>query len=106
MVFAEQPAAKTLSSTSTPAMPAITAEVEYGARLANGSHFFYRVGELPEGQERTNVKLEPAEIVIQDMRHSSEPLTWQQQGFQLESLAGPPELEWTDKHQVCLWLFA
>ena len=101
MVFAaDTRAANTV--TAGPATYSVKADVNYGARLTADSCFFEHVGELPEGQERTNVKLEPAEIMVQHMRHSSVPQNWQHHGFQLEFLASAPQLDWTDNDQVRL----
>lgn len=57
------------------------------------------VNKIPDGQRDTNFEAEPFTMSVTDMR-SVKPFTLTQNGFQLERLPSPAEVQWDEEEQV------
>ena len=80
----------------------VQAPLEFGKRLSNGEEFyFYQTAELPENvQKRCNVNLEASLVTFSDLRKVPEPFTLLRNGFTLEKMQPPADMQWNDVTQV------
>lgn len=80
-----------------------TASIHYTVPTANGEDLFNRIG--AEGSSasndiRTNVRREPYQVQVRDLRSAQQDFNLRDNGFQLERLDVPANIDWTDASQV------
>ena len=80
----------------------VAAQLAYGARSSSGQGLFNYIDAVPEGEQRTNIATGTHDLLIRGLRASSEPLTLRQNGFQLEAVDVPDDVDWLDETQASL----
>ena len=57
--------------------------------------------ELPEGIDRaSNLEYELHDVTVTDIRSASQPFTLQENGFKLERLEVPKDIDWRNEQEV------
>ena len=82
-----------------PEQASIEAQITYGKAPPAGEDSFKYVYKIPDGQRVTNFEAEQFPTSVTDMR-SVKPFTLTQNGFQLERLPCPAEVQWDEEEQV------
>ena len=82
-----------------PEQASIEAQITYGKAPPAGEDSFKYVYKIPDGQRVTNFEAEQFPMSVTDMR-SVKPFTLTQNGFQLERLPSPAEVQWDEEEQV------
>ena len=78
----------------------VAARLTYARGPSDSTEMFYRVRQLKEGEERSNIEDFNLETRIQDMRTIEQPFTLDENGFQLERLAVPDDIDWSSDDEV------
>lgn len=75
--------------------------VSYVVPPSNGEEVFYRV--VPsEGETRSNFVGEDIDVFVNDIRQARETFELHRNGFVMQDLIVPEDLDWNDQEQVCL----
>ena len=97
-VVANNPQQASVTSSS------VISRVDYAKPAPDGQELFWSVYEKPEELDRaTNLDCVQTEVCITDMRTKEREegrFTLQRNGFQLEKLQVPPDIDWTDDADV------
>lgn len=66
-----------------------------------GGELYSYAYELPEGVDRaSNLEYELHDVTVTDIRSTSQPFTLQENGFQLERLEVPKDIDWNNEEEV------
>lgn len=90
---------------TTSAASLVRAPLQYVKPAQAGEELFVYKYELPEGVDRpTNLEINEVEIDINDLRRSDQPFNIVQNGFQLERLKVPDDIDWDDDADVTFYM--
>ena len=83
----------------------VHATVSYVIPPADGVELYnWDLEELPEGQQRSNIETRPQAIFVHDLRQADAVFSVDRQGFQLEHLKVPIDIDWSREEEVGLRL--
>ena len=81
---------------------AVLTRVLYGEPPPEGQGLFTLMRQPQAGEQRSNLELDPHWVQVQDLRSSPTAFGLNTTGFQLERLAVPERITWSDRDEVSL----
>ena len=79
---------------------AVVAPVTYVTQPPPGQEYFASKRPVKNGEKTSNLDLQTQEVLVHDLRTLDRPFSLDVQGFQLEQLQVPSDIDWSSADEV------